>query len=287
MTREILYSQKQVNEDVFMYVPPLKFVSFSQRLIKSDLVQQFGKIGDWMRKVNLTVPFIETITQMPAYAKCLKEIISKNKGLKEVKTVTLNNLPPKLKDPRSFTIPCSLRNIKFKNTSCDLGESVSLMPRSVFERLGIGDLKQTNISFQMADGSVRLPIGILEGIPIQVRKFFIPIDFVVCDMKEDPYIPIILGRPFLITAGAKINVKCGKISPNFGKEKVKFSAIKINDNTLSNNSCCRVEIFNPLTEEKHNEIMKEESRKIVLKHDDSVSTGRAKDKGFQAAHKKL
>jgi hypothetical protein len=68
---------------------------------------------------------------------------------------------------------------------------------------------------------------------------------------------------------------------------VEFSAIKINDKTLSNDSCCRVEVFNPLTEEKHNEIMKEESRKTVIKHDDSVSTGRAKDKGFQTTHKKL
>jgi hypothetical protein len=106
-------------------------------------------------------------------------------------------------------------------------------------------------------------------------------------MKEDPYILIILGRPFLIIIDVKIDVKYEKISLNFGKEKVEFSAIKINDNTLSNDFCCRVEVFNPLTEEKHNEIMKEESRKIVIKHDDLVSTGRTKDKGFQAAHKKL
>jgi hypothetical protein len=52
-------------------------------------------------------------------------------------------------------------------------------------------------------------------------------------------------------------------------------------------STLKVEVFNPLTEEKHNEIMKEKSRKIVLKHDDSVSTGRTKDKGFQAARKRL
>jgi Aspartyl protease len=177
-----------------MYVPPLRFVPFPQRLVKSDLVQQFGKVREWMKKLNLTVPFVKAIAQMLAYAKYLKEIMSKNKRLKEVKTIILNNLPPKLKDPESFTIPCSLGNIKFKNALCDLGASVSLMPRSVFERLGIRDLKQTNISLQMADGSVRLPIGILEGIPIQVGKFFIPIDFVVCDMKEDLFIPIILGR---------------------------------------------------------------------------------------------
>jgi hypothetical protein len=285
MIREISDSQKHVKEDVPMYVSLLRFVPFPQRLVKFDLVQQFGKVGEWMRKLNLTVSFIKAITQMPAYAKCLKEIMSKNKGLKEVETVILNNLLAKLKDPGIFTIPCSLRNIKFKNVFCDLGASVSLMPRSVFEKLGIEDLKQTNISLKMTDGSVRLPIGNLEGILIQVRKLFILIDFVVCDMKEDPYIPIILGRPFLITAGANIDVKCEKIS--FGKEEVEFSAIKINDNTHSNHSCCRVEVFNPLTEEKHNEIMKEESEKIVIKHDDSVSTGRAKDKGFQAAHKRL
>jgi hypothetical protein len=59
-------------------------------------------------------------------------------------------------------------------------------------------------------------------------------------MKEDPYIPIILGRPFLIIVDAKIDVKYEKNSLNFGKEKVEFSAIKINDNTLSNDFCCRV-----------------------------------------------
>jgi hypothetical protein len=94
-----------------------------------------------MRKLNLTVPFIEAITQMPAYAKCLKKIMSKDKRLKDVETVTLNNLPPKLNDPMSFTIPCSLGNIKFKNALCDIGTSVSLMLRSVFKMLGIEDLK--------------------------------------------------------------------------------------------------------------------------------------------------
>jgi hypothetical protein len=150
-----------------------------------------------MRKLNLTVPFVEAITQMSAYAKCLKEIMSKDKRFKDIKMVILNNLPLKLKDSGSF-----------KNALCDLQVSVCLMPRSIFERLGIGDLKQINISLQMTDKFDRLSIGILEGIPIQVEKFFIPIDFIVCDMKKDSYIPIILGRPFLITAGAKIDVKC-------------------------------------------------------------------------------
>jgi hypothetical protein len=120
ISREISDFQKQVKKDVPMYVPPLRFVSFPQRLVKPNFVQQFGKVGEWMRKLNLIVPFIEAITQMSAYAKYLKEIMYKNKGLKEVEMVILNNLPPKLKDPGSFTIPCSLGNIKFKNVLCDL-----------------------------------------------------------------------------------------------------------------------------------------------------------------------
>jgi hypothetical protein len=62
MTREISDSQKQVKEDVPMYVPPLRFVLFPQRLVKPDFIQQFGKVGEWMRKLNLTVSFIEAIT---------------------------------------------------------------------------------------------------------------------------------------------------------------------------------------------------------------------------------
>jgi hypothetical protein len=79
MTREISNSQKQVKKDLPMYVPPLRFIFFPQRLVKPDLIQQFDKVGDWMRKLNLTVSFIEAKTQMPAYAKCLKEIMSKDK----------------------------------------------------------------------------------------------------------------------------------------------------------------------------------------------------------------
>jgi hypothetical protein len=179
-------------------------------LTKPNLIQQFGKVMDWMRKLNLTTSFIETITQMLAYI-MLKKIMSKDKGLKEVKTVTLNNLSLKSKDPESFTIPCSLRNTKFENALCDLGASVSHMSRSVFKILGIVDLKQTKISLQMTDGSLRFPIKILEGIIIQVQKFFIPIDFVVGDMKKDLYIPIILGYPFLIIAGAKLMLNMKKI----------------------------------------------------------------------------
>ncbi|XP_020243263.1 uncharacterized protein LOC109821488 [Asparagus officinalis] len=147
---------------------------------------------------------------MPSYAKFLKEILSNKRRLEEYETVALtqecsdiikNKLPPKLKDPGSFSIPCTIGDMSINRALCDLGASVSLMPLSIFNKLQIGDLKPTTISLQLADRSVKRPIGKLEDVPIQVGKFFIPVDFVILEIKEDSQVSIILGRPFLTTAG--------------------------------------------------------------------------------------
>ena len=84
---------------------------------------------------------------------------------------------------------------------CDLGSSVNLLPLSLLKRIGIGDLKPTKMTLQLADCSIIFSAGILEDIPIKVGKIYIPEDFVVVDIKEDSEIPILLGRPFLATAG--------------------------------------------------------------------------------------
>ncbi|XP_057986650.1 uncharacterized protein LOC131171198 [Hevea brasiliensis] len=99
--------------------------------------------------------------------------------------------------------------MKIDKAFCDLGASVSLIPLSICQKLEVGELKPTTISLQLAGRFVKYPVGILENIPIKVGKFFIPVDFVVLEMEEDIQIPIILGRPFLATAGAIIDVKMG------------------------------------------------------------------------------
>ncbi|KAJ9162843.1 hypothetical protein P3X46_022585 [Hevea brasiliensis] len=146
---------------------------------------------------------------MPSYAKFLKEILSKKRKLKDYEIVALteecsailqNKLPLKLKELGSFSIPCFIGNKRIDKALCDLGASVSLMPLSICQKLEIGELKPTTISLQLADRSVKYPVGILENIPIKVGKFFILVDFVVLEMEEDVEIPIILGRPFLATA---------------------------------------------------------------------------------------
>ncbi|KAJ9139768.1 hypothetical protein P3X46_030472 [Hevea brasiliensis] len=131
---------------------------------------------------------------MPSYAKFLKEILSNKKKLEEFETVALteessailqNKLPPKLKDPGSFSIPCHIGDISIDKALCDLGASVSLMPLSIYEKMKIGEMKPTTISLQLADRSIKFPIGVVENVPLKVGKIFIPVDFVVLEMEED------------------------------------------------------------------------------------------------------
>ena len=178
------------------------------------------------------MPFTDLITQIPTYTKFLKDILNRKHEVKVVETVALteecsailqNKSPPKLKDPGSFSIPCDVGPVSIDNALCDLGASVSVMPLSVCRKLGMGPLKFTNITLQMADRTVKYPRGILEDVPVRVGKFFIPVDFVVLDMDEDDHIPIILGRPFLHTAGANIDVKNGSLTLTVGDDKVTFN----------------------------------------------------------------
>ncbi|KAJ9152411.1 hypothetical protein P3X46_025979 [Hevea brasiliensis] len=134
------------------YQPPLPF---PQRFQNAKLDKQFGKFMEVLQKLYINIPFIEALSQMPSYDKFLKEILSKKRKLEDYGTVALteecsailqNKLPPKLKDPRSFSIPCLIGNKKIDKALCDLGVSISLMPLSICKKLEIGELKPTTIS---------------------------------------------------------------------------------------------------------------------------------------------
>ena len=124
----------------------------------------------------------------------------------ECSAILQQKLPPKLKDPGSFTIPCTIGNLSFDKCFCDLGASINLMPLSVFMQLGLPDPKPTNMSLHLADLSITYPRGIVEDVLVKVDKFIFPADFVILDFEEDKKIPIILGRPFLATGKTLIDV---------------------------------------------------------------------------------
>ena len=135
-------------------------------------------------------------------------------------------LPPKLKDPGSFTVPCAFGDTVFEKALCDLGASINLMPLSIYKRLELGEVKPTTITLQMADRTIKHPRGVVEDVLIKVGKFIFPVDFVVLDMAEDHNIPIILGRPFLATGRALIDVQKGELKLRVQGEEETFKVFK-------------------------------------------------------------
>ncbi|XP_010247671.1 PREDICTED: uncharacterized protein LOC104590648 [Nelumbo nucifera] len=168
---------------------------------------------------------------MPLYAKFLKEILANKRKLGDVATVALNEecsaillnkLPQKLKDLGSFTIPCTIGNLKINKALCDLGASINLMPYLVFKKLGLGELQPTRVALQLADRSIKHPRGIIEDVLVKVGKFIFPVDFIVLDMEEDVDVPLILGQPFLATGKATVDVQQGQLSLRIQDEEVTF-----------------------------------------------------------------
>ncbi|XP_073225687.1 uncharacterized protein [Cicer arietinum] len=167
----------------------------SNKIEEDHELTKFARFLEIFKKLHINIPFAEAIAQMPKYTKLLIEIISNKKKLEdfemgklnqECSALILKKLPPKLKDPVSFTIPCTIDNSHFEKSLCD------------WELL--------------VDRSITHPRGIIEDVLIKVDKFIFPADFIVLDMEEDAEVPIILWRPFLATGKTLIDVQQGKLT---------------------------------------------------------------------------
>ena len=188
---------------------------FPQRLQKAKREERFSRFLDIFKKIEINIPFAEVIKQMPNYAKFLKEILKNKRKIAEEGIVNLTatcsaiikqKFPTKMKDPGSFTIPCSIGKYEFKKALCDSSASINLMPLSVVGRLSLGELTPTTITLQMAERSMAQPEGVLEDVLVKVGKFIFLMDFVIMKMEEDTQVPLLLGRPFLATRSALIDV---------------------------------------------------------------------------------
>ena len=114
----------------------------------------------------------------------------------------------------------TIGNTKFDRAFLDLGAGINVLPYSVYEQLGLGEMKPTRVIVQLADRSFRTPKGIVEDVLIKVRDFVYPVDFVILETQPltnlKAQIPVILGRPFLATSNALINCRNGSMRLNYG-----------------------------------------------------------------------
>ncbi|XP_050133222.1 uncharacterized protein LOC126609323 [Malus sylvestris] len=189
------------------YDPPMPFPQRFQRQRKDknmlDILEQF-------KKVQINIPLLDAIAQIPSYAKFLKGLCTNKRKFTDHEQIELTNcssevlimkMPPKLQDPGSFTIPCVI---------------------------------------------VTYPKGLVEDVLIKVDQFILPADFLVLDMKEDQNIPILLGRPFLATAGALIDVKAGTLKLRVQGESIEFKMFEALKLPADVEECSNIELIAPI-----------------------------------------
>ncbi|GKC54882.1 reverse transcriptase domain-containing protein [Tanacetum coccineum] len=161
---------------------------------------------------TLTDP--ELIEYTIKYQKMLKAFLYKKERLLELANTPLNEnclavilkkLPETLRDPGKFLIPCSFSALSCKALA-DLGASINWMPLSVSKKLCLSELISTQMTLELANQSVCTPARIARDVFVSVGRFTFLADFVVVDYESNPRVPLILGRPFLRTAHALIDM---------------------------------------------------------------------------------
>ncbi|KAL4347948.1 hypothetical protein GQ457_17G008270 [Hibiscus cannabinus] len=171
---------------------------------------------------------------MRNYAKFLKDMVSRKKRIEEFETAAAtetclalmhNKVPAKKTGPGSFTIECFIGHNYPTKALCDPGASINLMPKSIFQKLGIGEAKPTTLMMQLTDHSYVQPEGKIEDILVQVDKFIFPADFLILDCEAVEHAPIILGRPFLSTSRAIIDFDKDEIVFKIDENNIKMKSI--------------------------------------------------------------
>lgn len=168
-----------------------------------------------IRPVFLQMHWTDMLKMSPD-AKYMKDIVTNKRRIPEVEISTMlsnytfkGGTPKKLGDPGVPTIPCSFKGNYVRTALCNLGAGVSVMLLSLYRRLELDKLTPTEISLQMVGKSTAFPIRICEDVPVVVANVTILTNFVILDIPEDDAMEVILGRPFLKTAGAIIDCNKG------------------------------------------------------------------------------
>ena len=206
-------------------VPPL----FPQALRKTNNSVNQTEILEVLGQVKVNIPLLDMIKQVPTYAKLLKDLCTVKKGYNVNKKAFLTEhvsaiiecqTPVKYKDPGCPTILVNIGVTSVEKALLDLGASVNLLPYSMYNQLGLGELKPTSITLSLGDRYIKIPKVTIEDVLIQVDRFYYPVDFVVLDTESvavgENHVPIILGRQFLATSNAIINCRNGVMQLTFG-----------------------------------------------------------------------
>ncbi|GJZ42572.1 reverse transcriptase domain-containing protein [Tanacetum coccineum] len=226
---------------------------------------QIHKFWQMFKQLHINITLADALILIPKYQKMLKSLLSNKEKLIELantpvsencSAVILKKLPEKLGDPRKFLIPCGFNELKCKALA-DLGASINLMPLSVWKELGLPELISTQMTLELANRDICTPKGIARDVFVPVGKFTFPADFVIVDYESDPRVPLILGRPFLRTARALIDVHGEEMILRDGNERLILN-MRNDTSSYSNEphqeSINMIDVYNVSHEEIHEDL---------------------------------
>nr|GEW39414.1 reverse transcriptase domain-containing protein [Tanacetum cinerariifolium] len=193
---------------------------------------QREKIFQIFKDLNFNISFADALILMPKFRPTIKTLLTNKDKLSELARTPLNEhcsvvllkkLPEKLGDLNKFLIPCDFLRMAECLALADLGASINLMPLSVWNKLSLPDLSSTCMTLELVDRSISRLVGVAEDVFVKVGTFHFPANFVVIDFDADPRVPLILGRSFLKTERALIDVFKGELTLRVGKEAITFN----------------------------------------------------------------
>nr|GEU68176.1 reverse transcriptase domain-containing protein [Tanacetum cinerariifolium] len=200
--------------------------------LREKATNQMEKFFQIFQDLHFDISFADALILMPKFAFTIKCLLTNKDKLFELAKIPLNEnfsamllkkLPEKLGDPGKFLIPCDFPGMVVCHALADLGASINLMPLSIWKNLSLAELTPTRMTLELEDRSITRPKRVAEDVFIKVGKFHFPADFVVIDFKADPRVPLILGRSFLRTSRALIDVNGEETTRRVNDEAVTFN----------------------------------------------------------------
>ncbi|KAF8080322.1 hypothetical protein N665_0956s0003 [Sinapis alba] len=201
----VLAGKKNQEEHVYVksppYIPKVPYPMPPRHLMDSISAEKLARFNN-MTQEEIKALFTEALTE-PAPLRVL----------------------PKVEDPGKFVFPCSISGFEFKESLCDSGSSVNIMSKAIAEKLGIDRIQPSKMTLAFANSSTTTPYGTIYELPVQVRGCLVHVDFQIVEMVEDSVIPLVLGRPFMATVGAIIDLPNKRVSFVNIDKKVFYKAI--------------------------------------------------------------
>ncbi|GJT79236.1 reverse transcriptase domain-containing protein [Tanacetum coccineum] len=232
---------------------------FNQENFCEKASYQKEKIFQMFQDLCFDISFADALFLMPRFAPTIRNLLMNKEKLLELAKIPLNEncsamllkkLHEKLGDLGKFLIPCNFPGMDVCHALADLGASINLMPLSFWKKLSLPELTPTRMTLELADRSITHPKGLAEEIYVKVGKFHFPTDFVVVNFEADPRVPLILGRSFLRTGRALINVYGEEITLRVDNEAVTFNLDQTTRYSSTNDkSVNRIDIIDAVCEE--------------------------------------